>query len=159
MPSFEDSYIGRIRKLVGDETLIVVATRGVICDPHDKILLVRRRDNSKWVMPSGALELEENIYDCLKREVWEESGLHVISATPMGVYASPNAVSAYGHPYYVVTIQFLVNEWRGMLVTETDETIDAGFFSLTELPEELADYYYEVIEDFKNYEGGIILKG
>jgi len=51
-------------------------------------------------------------------------------------------------------IQFLVNEWSGMLVAETDETIAAGYFSLTELPEELADYNYEVIEVFKNYEGG-----
>ena len=41
-----------------------------------------------------------------------------------------------------------------MLVAETDETIAAGSFSLTELPEELADYYFEVIEVFKNYEGG-----
>ena len=51
-------------------------------------------------------------------------------------------------------IQFLVNEWSGMLVAETDETIAAGSFSLTELPEKLAVYYFEVIEDFKNYEGG-----
>ena len=99
MLSFEDSCIGRIRKLVGDEILIVVATRAVICDPQDRILLVRRSDNGKWVMPSGALELKENIYDCLKREVWEESGLQVISATPMGIYAFQNAVSAYSHSY------------------------------------------------------------
>jgi ADP-ribose pyrophosphatase YjhB (NUDIX family) len=109
-------------------------------------------------MPSGALELNENIYECLKREVWEESGLRVISAKPMGIYTSPNTVSVHGYPYYVVSIQFLVDEWTGELATETDETIDAGFFSPDELPEELADHYYEVIEDFKSYEGVFILK-
>ena len=56
------------------------------------------------------------------------------------------------------TIQFFVDEWTGTLVRETDETIDAGFFSLAELPEDLADRYYEIIEDFKNYEGVFILK-
>ena len=75
MPNYEDSYVGRIRKLIGKEKLIVVATRAVIRDPEGRVLFVRRTDNSRWVMPSGALELEEAIFEGMQREVKEETGL------------------------------------------------------------------------------------
>ena len=66
--------------------------------------------------------------DCLKREVKEESGLVVISATPMSIYSQRSIVTAYGDPYHLFQVQFLVDEWSGELVTETDETVDARFF-------------------------------
>jgi len=72
VPNYEDSYVGRIRKLIGKEKLIVVATRAVIRDPEGRVLFVRRTDNSRWVMPSGALELEETIFESMQREVKEK---------------------------------------------------------------------------------------
>ena len=90
MPNFEESYLGQlvqIRNLTGkDYTFLVPATRAIIRDPEGRILFVRRKDNGKWVMPSGSQELGETIYDCMKREVWEESGLYVASATTQGIH-------------------------------------------------------------------------
>ena len=155
---YEKSYVGKLRKLVGDQKLIIVTTRAVIRDPAGHVLFVQRSDNSRWVMPSGSLELDETLYDCMKREVREESGLEVISATPMAIYTSLSNVTAYGDAFEQISIQFLVTEWSGALVKETDETIDARFFPLDKPPEGVADFYHEVLEDLRAYDGQFILK-
>ncbi len=158
MPNYEDSYLGRIRKLVGKEKLIVVATRAVIRDPAGRVLFVQRSDNSRWVMPSGALEMEESLFEGMRREVKEETGLDVIAAMPMAIYSYPSSVTAYGDPYYQISFQFLVKEWSGTLLSETDETTQARFFDVDAPPEDIASHYHEVLEDLRNYDGQFILK-
>jgi ADP-ribose pyrophosphatase YjhB (NUDIX family) len=158
MSNYEDSYIGRIRKLAGKEKLIIVATRAVIRDRENHILFVRRSDNSKWVMPSGALELDETLFDGMKREVKEETGLDVITATPMAIYSYPSSLSAYGDAYYQISIQFMVKEWSGTLLSKTDETTQAHFFDIDRPPEGIASHYKEVLEDLRTYDGEFILK-
>ncbi len=150
--------MGQLRKLVGNRKLIVVATRAVVRDNAGRVLFVRRTDNGKWVMPSGALELDETLYDSMKREVMEETGLEVISAVPMGIYTYLSSVTAYGDPYEQISVQFLVTDWSGTLARETDETTDARFFEPDEPPEGVASHYHEVLEDLRGYDGRFIFK-
>ena len=158
MSDYEESYLGKIRQLIGREKVIVTAARAVIRDREGRTLFIRRRDNGLWAMPSGSQELDESILDCLAREVKEETGLDVLSATLMAIYSRLSIVTAYGDPYQVFQVQFLVDEWSGELVTETDETVDARFFESGEFPEEISEFYHEVLEDLQNYEGSVILK-
>jgi len=158
MPGYEESYLGQIRKLIGKRKLIITSARAVIRDCDGRILFIRRRDNGLWGMPAGSQELDESILDCLKREVKEESGLDVISATPMAIYSQRSIVTAYGDPYHLFQVQFLVDEWSGELVTETDETVDARFFGLDEIPEKIPDSYREALEDLQKYDGNLIVK-
>lgn len=95
MPNYEGSYVGSIRKLVGKEKLIVVATRAVIRDHESRLLFVRRADKSKWAMLSGALELEETLFECMQREVKEETGRDIVAATPMAIYSYPSSITAH----------------------------------------------------------------
>lgn len=155
---YEESYVGQLRKLVGKQKLIIVTTRAVIRDEVGCILFVQRSDNQRWVMPSGSLEVDETLFDCMKREVREESGLEVISATPMAIYNSLSNMTSYGDPFDQISVQFLVTEWSGALVKETDETIDARFFPSDEPPEAVASYYHEVLDDLRVYNGQFILK-
>ena len=158
MQTYEESYVGQIRRLAGKRKLIMTGARGVVRDPQGRILLIRRRDNGRWAMPAGSQELGESILDCLKREVKEETGLDVLSATPIAIYSNLSIVTAYGDPYQLLLVEFLVDEWSGSLVTETDETVDACFFHIDAPPKELADHYDEVLEDLRNYDGRLILK-
>ena len=100
MPGYEESYLGQIRKLVGDRKVIITAARAVVRDREGRVLFIRRRDNRKWAMPAGSQELDESITDCLRREVKEECGLEVISATPMAIYSCRSIVTAFGDPYH-----------------------------------------------------------
>ena len=138
----------------------MLAARAVVRDRAGRVLFVRRRDNGSWGMPAGAWELDETILECLKREVREETGLQVDSATPMGIYSYLDIMSANGDPYQILTVQFAVDDWSGALVTQTDETVDAAFFSLDDPPDSLVVHYHGVLRDLEKYEedGEFIVK-
>ena len=158
MQTYEESYVGQIRRLAGKRKLIMTGARGVVRDPQGRILLIRRRDNGRWAMPAGSQELGESILDCLKREVKEETGLDVLSATPIAIYSNLSIVTAYDDPYQLLLVEFLVDEWSASPVTATDETVAACFFHMDAPPKELADHYDEVLEDLRSYDGQLILK-
>jgi 8-oxo-dGTP diphosphatase len=63
-----------------------VSVAGVITDHNDRVLLIQRADNGNWESPGGVLELSETIEDGLRREVREETGLHVEPQQLTGVY-------------------------------------------------------------------------
>jgi len=158
MQKYEESYVGQIRKLAGKRKLIMTGARGVVRDNEGRVLFIRRRDNDQWGMPAGSQELGESILDCLKREVKEETGLDVLAATPIAIYSNLSIVTAYGDPYQLLMVEFLVDEWSGSLVTETDETVDARFLGPDELPDELPGHCNDALEDLRRYEGRLILK-
>jgi 8-oxo-dGTP pyrophosphatase MutT (NUDIX family) len=47
---------------------------------------VQRRDNGKWEIPGGILELHESIHDGVRREVEEETGVLIEPERLTGVY-------------------------------------------------------------------------
>ncbi len=51
-----------------------------------RLLAIRRADNGTWELPGGVLELDEAPEDGVKREVWEETGIHVEVDQLTGVY-------------------------------------------------------------------------
>jgi 8-oxo-dGTP pyrophosphatase MutT (NUDIX family) len=163
MPTFEESYLGQlvqIRELTGkDYKFLLPAARAVVRDSSGKILFIRRKDNGKWVMPSGSQELGETIYDCMRRETREEAGIEVTSATVMAIY---NYFATSDDFYQTLHVQFLVNEWSGYVVKETDETTDARFWSVDEIraavPGKISPYYLVVLDDLDKYDGRVIIK-
>lgn len=63
-----------------------VSVAGVIVDDEQRALIVRRRDNGEWQIPGGVLEVYEDVYAGLRREVYEETGLRVEPLRLSGVY-------------------------------------------------------------------------
>lgn len=109
--SYEESYIGQLRALVGNRTLITPSARAIVLDQLGHVLLVRRSDNGAWGMPAGAMELNESILDCVKREVWEETGLEVLTATPIAIYTEPRFAftTAFGDHAQMFTMVFCID--------------------------------------------------
>ncbi|WP_213455302.1 NUDIX domain-containing protein [Rhizomonospora bruguierae] len=127
--SWADSYLGQLRALAGDRTLLFIGARSVIRDDDGRILLVKRSDNGQWAFPAGAMELGESIADCAIREVWEESGLTVTDVTLFALFSGPEYIGTnmYGDRYQVFSHAFRVDAWSGDLARVTDETLDARF--------------------------------
>ena len=159
MLSFEESYVGQLRKLVGNRMLLTPGPRAILRDSEGRTLFIRRSDDGRWAWPAGMMELDETVYDALCREVKEETGLDVLSATLIAIYSGPRFtwVNEYGSEHQGLVFQFRVDKWAGSLVTETDETIDAGFFSEDELPEAF-ESYREAVSDLRTFSGQVILK-
>ena len=56
--------------------------------PDGKIVLVRRKDTGKWGLPGGMIEWGEDVSATAKRELWEETGLEIITIQRLvGVYS------------------------------------------------------------------------
>ena len=159
MSSFEESYLGQIRKLAGKRTLLVPATRAVIHDKEMRVVLVQRRDNGRWVFPGGFMELGESVLESVKREVREETGLHVVSAALVAIHTEPRFAftNVYGGHHQTFNLIFRVDEWTGTLVQESDETLGASFFTMDALPD-ISEYERELIDDAISFSGEVILK-
>lgn len=63
-----------------------VSVSAVVIDDDGQVLVAQRRDNGKWQLPGGVLELDESIYQGVRREVLEETGVLVEPERLTGVY-------------------------------------------------------------------------
>jgi ADP-ribose pyrophosphatase YjhB (NUDIX family) len=157
-----ESYFGQLRALAGDRTLLLTATRVVLHDETGRLLLIRRSDNGFWSVPAGAMELGESVADCAVRELYEETGLRATTVTPFALHTGPSYThrNMFGDTYQHFVVLFRVDEWRGELVRQTEETTDAGFFTATEQPQPLSLTVPEALADLATFEatGRLVVK-
>ena len=135
--SWAESYHGKLRALAGDEeVLIMVGARCLLRDGQGRILLIRRSDNGLWAVPAGGMELGDSIRQCAIREVYEETGLTPTKLAPIAILSGADSMETnqWGHTYQFHVTVFLATAWTGELVTQTDETTDAGWFHPDQLP-------------------------
>lgn len=133
---FSQSYLGRLRSMVGGEALITTSVRAVIRRKDDgKIALIRRSDNGSWALPGGAQELHESIQGAVAREVREEAGLDVDELTLTSVSSDAQVMTdRFGMPTQRVVFTFRVDSWSGELGGLSNETTDAQWFAEGDLP-------------------------
>ena len=118
MTTWEQSYEGQLRRHVGSRKLLMPGARAFIQDGDGRTLFIKRRDNGRWGLPAGGKELDETLYETLEREVKEETGLDVVSATLIAVYSGSrfSGRNMFGNDYEHLVFQFRVDEWSGSLV-------------------------------------------
>ncbi|AFR07818.1 NUDIX hydrolase [Nocardiopsis alba] len=63
-----------------------VSVAGAVVREDGRLLTIRRADNGRWELPGGVLELAETPEEGVRREVWEETGVHVQVNRLTGVY-------------------------------------------------------------------------
>ena len=125
------------------------AARAVIFDSRGWILLIRRGDNKQWALPAGGMEPGESVTECMAREVWEETGLTIESATAFAIYSEPRFTAPTRPEAQLLTVAYRVEDWSGELQTTTNETDDARWFTIDELRmlPDLMPMYLETVED------------
>ena len=130
-------YISGLRKIVGQRTLINTGGRVLIENKKGEILLIRRKDNGQWGFPAGGLEIGESIRESIIREAKEETGLEILELQLIGVSSDPKIETVRypnGDQVQNMSLVFYSNMYKGELLSITDETVDAKFFPLSELP-------------------------
>jgi ADP-ribose pyrophosphatase YjhB (NUDIX family) len=83
-------YIKHLRSMVGQEKVIMVVAGAFVFDKENRLLLQKRTDNGQWGLPGGFMELEETVQDTTRREVFEETGLHLGKLELFGIYSGPD---------------------------------------------------------------------
>ena len=119
---------------LGKQGKIRLGCTAIIFDENKRVLLTRRTDNGQWCLPGGAMDSGESAAEACIREVREETGLHVRVKRFVGIYSDPNQLVIYpdGNKVFVVALSFEAEIVGGELGL-SNETTDAGFFSVTEM--------------------------
>ena len=144
-------YIPWIRSKVGSRKIFMVAGTMVVQDEDGRILLQRRADFDVWALPGGALELDEDIETCARRELWEETGLRVGDLRLIGVYSHPKYDVLYpnGDQIQQFNVCFAGQWTGGTLQADESESRDLKFFAPDEIPwEQMPVWYTDVLHDF-----------
>jgi ADP-ribose pyrophosphatase YjhB (NUDIX family) len=131
-------FIVDLRRHVGHAPLWLPGVTAVVIRDR-QVLLVKRSDNQAWTPVTGIVEPGENPADCAVREVFEETGIHVIARRLAWVHVTRPIVHANGdHAQYLDHVFRM--EWAGgEPFPADDESLDACWFDLADVPDMSAD--------------------
>ncbi|MGD9964127.1 MAG: NUDIX domain-containing protein [Candidatus Izemoplasmatales bacterium] len=154
----KESYIKKMRQLVGNEYLMLNATAVVIVNENNEVLLQKRTDNNLWGLPGGLLELRESISLGALREVKEETNLDVKLTKFIGIFNNPFMRWREHDCAQVTSFAFLAEIIGGELKVNDHESTELAYFSYEMLPSlhsmdtiQIIDAYYK--NKFNQIEG------
>ncbi|MGE7765773.1 NUDIX domain-containing protein [Peribacillus sp. NPDC096540] len=132
-------YCEKLRGMIGNSPLIIVRPSVGIMN-HSGEILLNRYIGGIWGIPGGILQLNESVEECIKRNVLEDLGLKIKTLALFGVYSGKeliNRVEESGDEYHIVAIGYLCTEYEGEITPDNNQAIEAHFFRLDQLPEEI----------------------
>lgn len=127
--------MAEMRKIVGHRTIIQCAASIICIDGKGRILLGKRSDNHKWGYSGGAVEIDEHVEDCARRELFEEMGLYAEELEFFYVNSGPEAHYIYpnGDEVSNFEVVYLCREWHGEPESVDGEMEELRFFSWDEI--------------------------
>lgn len=145
------NYIETIREKIGTYPLIVCGCGCLIFNDKGQLLMQRRADDGKWGNPGGLMELGESIYDCVKREAYEETGLFLEEYEVFNIYSGVGQYHVYpnGDEVYIVNIVFKVKKYSGNLRVNDTESKELKFFDIDDLPTDVTGPFLQVKKDLQ----------
>jgi 8-oxo-dGTP pyrophosphatase MutT (NUDIX family) len=149
-------FIVELRRYVGRAPLWLPGVTAVVIRDQ-QVLLIKRSDNQAWTPVTGIVEPGENPADCAAREVLEEAGVHAIARRLAWVHVSRPIVHANGdHARYLDHV-FRMDWTGGVPFAADDETLDARWFDLAELPKMSTDMLRRIeLAGDDNYEAATL---
>lgn len=123
------------------EQQILPAVAAAIFNAKGEVLLQRRRDVNQWCIISGHVEFGESVEQAILREIVEETNAKAEIKRFIGIYSSPES-QTYHHKQK--TVHYITSYFEASLQQEIpadyskDETYELQFFSIDQLPENLA---------------------
>ena len=97
---------------------------GAICKNTDEqYLLVQGRKTGRWSWPKGHIQLGEKVYDCVKREVYEETGIQELPSPESSIRLKAGEYYLYNFIEYSPALNPI----------DQNEIMDIGWFSLDEI--------------------------
>jgi len=115
----------------------------------ETILLTLREDFEVWCLPGGAVEDGESLAEAARREVREETGLEVEFTRLVGAYSRVG-----WNPLH--NILFAGRVVGGTLAPDPHEVLEARFFPLDALPEDMLFGQQRRIQDAISGVTGIV---
>lgn len=88
--------------MTDDHLHATISLRGVLFNPDDDVLVVKRASNGGWELPGGRLGPEEDAADGVRREIREETSLDVTVEHPVHAisWRNDDGKGRFGVYYY-----------------------------------------------------------
>ena len=134
------SYIMDLRKIVGHRPLLQVGASVIVEDKEGRILLQLRSDNQCWGYAGGSVELDEDVEEAAKRELFEETGLVAKELTLFGVFSGKDTHYVYpnGDEVSNVDIVYICKDYSGDLLCQEGEVDALKFFPIDQIPDNIS---------------------
>lgn len=126
--------IDRVRPLIGHALYVGAGAMAAVRRADGRLLVARRTDDGEWSLPGGFTHLGENAAHTARREVQEETGLHIHLERLLGIssqihpWAYPN-----GDQAQAVVSLFLARPLSGELRPDGVETSQVRWITPDEL--------------------------
>ena len=136
-------FVAELRQLVGTRELWLPGVTAVV-RRGDQVLLVRRADNGRWAPVTGLVDPREHPAVAARREVLEETGVEatVDRLAWTGVVGPVTYDNGDVASYLDVT--FACTYVGGTAHVADDESVEVGWFDLSDLPEMPTDMLQRV---------------
>lgn len=108
--------------------------RAVVLDAEDSVLLVREKEDGRWTLPGGWVDVGDSPGGAAEREVEEESGYKVRAVELLALWDRDK----HPHPplpFHVYKLYFRCELLGGDPLSSSTETEGVGFFPVNALPE------------------------
>ncbi|PCI03907.1 MAG: NUDIX hydrolase [Hyphomicrobiales bacterium] len=154
MNDFASSYVGQLRKIIGNRLLLAPGARIVIQDDRQRVLLQKRSDFNIWGLPGGNAEEGEDILSIIVREVEEETSLRVLDAKPFGFGSSPSletCIYPNGDRAQHFVLNFFSRRFEGTAKVADDESLDMQWFPIDQLPDDILPNMLESIKAYQRF--------
>ena len=136
------------------ETRAYKTKRHALPVDEQEILLELRADCGLWSCPGGGLDPGENIEECIKREVKEETNIDIIVDNLFGVYSDPKVGCVRHYLEDDFTQQIIDILLIGLPVShkisKSEESLDVKFFKFNDIPDNLTPTMGVAIKDYKS---------
>ena len=119
------------------------------------VLLILRKDNHKWALPGGFIDEGESAVEAGLRELREETQLVLTDDQPAVLYQGPVGDHRTMRNAWPETTAMLWRVRTELPVGPSNETDEARWFSINELPEDLHGSHAELIETALRYADSI----
>jgi 8-oxo-dGTP pyrophosphatase MutT (NUDIX family) len=150
MSSFAETYLGRLRAIIGNRLVLMPSARLLIEDAEGRILLQHRRDFNVWGLLGGNAEEGEDLQGLVVREALEESGLLVSDVKPYGFANDPLQETIEfpnGDLTQYFAMLFYTHSYLGTPYPADDESHEVNWFSRGALPQ-MAPNHARSVEAF-----------
>ena len=146
------SYIMDLRKIVGHRPLLQVGASVIVEDEKGRILLQLRSDNNCWGYAGGSVELDEEVEEAAKRELFEETGLIANKLSLFGVFSGKDTHYIYpnGDEVSNIDIVYICKDYSGELRCQKGEVNDLVFFEKDNIPDNLFKPIEKVLKSYLN---------
>ena len=114
-------YMEELRALVGRRCVILNGSVAVVQDAEGRVLL-QHRDDGRWGLPGGLMELGESCEDTARRETKEETGLDLEGIPGERVFSYRRDNPEEKDNYFVDVFRFVFDFTEDDIHLQVEET-------------------------------------